>query len=135
VIDGSTNEVVCGVSTGKGAYAIDCDAQLNKVYVADIEDGTVSVIADTVLAGLRDGARDEVRLPTIVFGVLRLEDQRQETGERTELLDVSGRKVLDLHAGANDVSHLAPGVYFVRQLPAVSRKPSAVGVRKVVLTK
>jgi YVTN family beta-propeller protein len=30
------------------------------------------------------------------------------------LLDISGRKVLDLHSGANDVSRLAPGVYFVR---------------------
>jgi aminopeptidase N len=29
------------------------------------------------------------------------------------LLDISGRKVLDLHAGRNDVSRLAPGVYFV----------------------
>ncbi len=29
------------------------------------------------------------------------------------LLDISGRKVLDLHAGPNDVSSLAPGVYFV----------------------
>jgi len=30
------------------------------------------------------------------------------------LLDASGRKVFDLKPGANDVSQLAPGVYFVR---------------------
>jgi hypothetical protein len=30
------------------------------------------------------------------------------------LLDISGRKVLALRPGPNDVSHLAPGVYFVR---------------------
>jgi hypothetical protein len=31
------------------------------------------------------------------------------------LLDVSGRKLTNLHPGANDVSSLSPGVYFVRQ--------------------
>ena len=71
--------------------------------------------------------------PAIVRGVLRLGDRGPETGDRVELLDISGRKVLDLRPGANDVSHLAPGVYFVSEEPqAASRKPQAV--RKVVLT-
>jgi hypothetical protein len=30
------------------------------------------------------------------------------------LLDISGRKVLNLQPGVNDVRTLAPGVYFVR---------------------
>jgi hypothetical protein len=34
---------------------------------------------------------------------------------RPVLLDATGRKVLDLRTGDNDVSRLAPGVYFVRQ--------------------
>ncbi len=53
--------------------------------------------------------------PTIVRGVLMLGavDSRQNTAYRAALLDVSGRKVLGLRAGANDVSRLAPGVYFV----------------------
>jgi hypothetical protein len=33
------------------------------------------------------------------------------------------------------VSGLASGVYFVRELSAVSREPSAVIVRKVVITR
>jgi hypothetical protein len=41
--------------------------------------------------------------------------------------------VLDLKPGANDVSRLAPGVYFVSEQSAVSGQRSAV--RKVVLTK
>jgi hypothetical protein len=49
------------------------------------------------------------------------------------LLSVAGRKVLDLKPGANDVGALAPGVYFVRE--AVSGERSAVGVRKVVITR
>jgi hypothetical protein len=34
------------------------------------------------------------------------------------LLDISGREMLDLHSGANDVSRLSPGVYFVRETQA-----------------
>jgi hypothetical protein len=33
---------------------------------------------------------------------------------RAALLDIGGRKTMELHAGANDVSRLAPGVYFIR---------------------
>jgi len=40
------------------------------------------------------------------------------------LIDATGRKVTALRPGANDVSRLSPGVYFVR---------SAVSVRKVIL--
>jgi hypothetical protein len=50
------------------------------------------------------------------------------------LLDISGRKVLDLMPGANDIRALAPGVYFVRSEPsAASREPLAV--TKVVVTR
>jgi len=47
------------------------------------------------------------------------------------LLDACGRKVMDLHPGANDVRALAPGVYFVRTAQAQAQ---AQAVRKVVLT-
>ena len=32
---------------------------------------------------------------------------------RAELTDAAGRKAMDLRPGANDVSRLAPGVYFI----------------------
>ena len=41
---------------------------------------------------------------------------------RAELLDITGRKVLDLEPGVNDVRALAPGVYFVRHAPAPTTK-------------
>jgi hypothetical protein len=44
------------------------------------------------------------------------------------LLDASGRKVMDLRPGANDVRVLAPGVYFVREAQAQA-------IRKVVVTR
>jgi len=68
-------------------------------------------------------------------------DSRQHTAYRAGLLDVSGRSVMTLKPGPNDVSRLAPGVYFIRSGPsAVSREPSAgfrqpSTVTKVVLTK
>jgi photosystem II stability/assembly factor-like uncharacterized protein len=71
--------------------------------------------------------------PTIVRGVLVLGavGSRQNTAGRTELLDISGRKVLALRAGTNDVSRLAPGVYFVRS----SSVKSHSSIAKVVVTK
>jgi hypothetical protein len=70
--------------------------------------------------------------PTIVHVVLFVAVARDERqGTRDELLDVSGRKVLDLHPGANDVRALAPGIYFLR---AVSSELSAGSCQKVVLT-
>ena len=72
--------------------------------------------------------------PTIVRGVLNLGvDSRQHSAYRAELLDISGKKVLNLHAGPNDASRLAPGVYFVRPASGVEREASSV--TKVIITK
>jgi hypothetical protein len=78
------------------------------------------------------GRRGTPPATTVVRGVLRLEDSRQNTGYGAELIDASGRKVMKLQPGANDVSRLSPGAYFVRFEPsAVIREPSAV--TKVVI--
>jgi hypothetical protein len=75
--------------------------------------------------------------PTIVRGVLFLPRDGLGTRSglsdnpvmsRAALLDISGRKVLDLHPGANDVSRLAPGVYFIREVQAQA-------LRRVVITR
>ncbi|MEO0050522.1 MAG: hypothetical protein ABIK42_05215 [candidate division WOR-3 bacterium] len=67
--------------------------------------------------------------PTIVRNVLKLEPA---FGLRSSvfLLDITGRKVLDLKPGANDIRHLAPGVYFVREGTATT----GVIVSKIVIT-
>ncbi len=71
-----------------------------------------------------DGARPRA---TTVRNVLFLGDcPRTGTVPKAALLDISGRKVLELNPGPNDVSGLAPGVYFVRERSAV---------HKVILTK
>jgi len=77
----------------------------------------------------RDGSR-----ASIVRGLLVLSlASGLRRGASGVLLDISGRRVMELQAGANDVSRLSPGVYFVRSEPsAASRRPSAV--QKVVIT-
>ncbi|HTW90513.1 MAG TPA: hypothetical protein VMH22_02255 [bacterium] len=79
--------------------------------------------------------------PTVVRGVLRPGDRGQETGDRMapsdggrcgQLLDATGRMVMELHPGVNDVSRLSPGVYFVREAQAQAQ---AQAVRKVIITR
>ena len=55
--------------------------------------------------------------PTIVRGILFLDQcrPRTEAALGAALVDISGRTVLGLAAGPNDVRHLVPGVYFVRR--------------------
>jgi hypothetical protein len=73
-------------------------------------------------AGVADTPNPGVRMPnpspTVVRGVLMIGDRGPKTGDRAELLDASGKKVLDLKTGANDVNRLAPGVYFVQEAQA-----------------
>jgi hypothetical protein len=59
-------------------------------------------------------------------------DRRMANGE---LLDISGRKVLDLKPGPNDVRALAPGVYFVRQQGSRGQGVEDSRVTKVIVTK
>jgi hypothetical protein len=60
------------------------------------------------------GELDQPRVPTIVRGVLLMPAVGVERRAPGILLDISGRKVLNLKPGSNDVRALAPGVYFVR---------------------
>jgi hypothetical protein len=58
--------------------------------------------------------------PTVVRGVLFLPQSASSSPSASRLLDISGRKVMGLQPGANDVRALVPGVYFVRERSAVS---------------
>jgi hypothetical protein len=75
-------------------------------------------------------ATDSRPAPTIIRGVLFMHEASSCKLQAASLLDISGRKVLDLKPGANDVRALAPGVYFVREAQA-----QAQAVRKIVITR
>jgi len=100
--------------------------------VASFDAGVVTIInAGTGIQEARNDERGTMNVgPTVVRGVLNLQAAIYDLKSEIALLDVSGRKVLDLNSGANDVSRLGPGVYFVR---AVSRELSAVGCHKVII--
>jgi hypothetical protein len=64
-------------------------------------------------------ARNDVRGtmnagPTIVRGVFNLQSSISNLKSETAMLDITGRQVMALRPGANDVRTLSPGVYFVR---------------------
>jgi YVTN family beta-propeller protein len=62
---------------------------------------------------------------TLVRGVLNLAPDISNLTSGIVLLDAAGRRVLALKPGPNDVSHLAPGVYFV-----VAKWSSGLEVRR-----
>lgn len=70
--------------------------------------------------------RNRTQASTLVRRVLLLHE-----GEQAMLFDMSGRRVMKLRRGENDVGHVAPGVCFVRSAESGGRP--AVFVRKVVI--
>ncbi len=132
-------------------YAYNVAVSGDYAYVADEEAGLR--IIEFFVTGVEerfppmaDGSR---RTATVVRNVLKWETT-EDRGPKTEeqgqvfLIDVSGRKVMELHPGLNDVRHLAPGVYFVitsspfSSLPEGERNKvrgrSASSVHKVIVT-
>jgi hypothetical protein len=137
VISGRTNAVVGNVYAGPGVTAFAWSESLNTTYVTNQFDSRVGVLRDS-LTGIGDGSSTQhvtctESNPTIVRGMLVFGavHSREHSACRAELLDISGRRVFDLHPGANDVRHLAPGVYFVREAQA---KAQAQAIHKVILT-
>jgi hypothetical protein len=76
------------------------------------------------------------RLPTIVNGVLELgaAASGQNAACRAELVDMTGRRVMDLRPGQNDIRHVAPGVYFIRR-PETEDGRRRTAIRKVVVSR
>jgi hypothetical protein len=103
----------------------DSIAGFNTDEVGAISRNPMCVWRGTVSGGIEEAPNAELRTtnvgPTLVRGVLYLPRDMTETAgvsdrvPRPVLLDASGRKVMSLRPGSNDVSALAPGAYFVRQ--------------------
>ena len=133
VIDAATHGVLTTIAVDSGPQSICHNPRQNRVYVANDYSASISVLRDSG-GGVAETPNAEVRMPnapTIVHGVLSMPasgDGREATGE---LLDISGRKVMELRPGANDVRALAPGVYFVRTAQAQAQ---AQAIRKVIIT-
>jgi hypothetical protein len=128
--------VVDSFEAQSGLPAFALNPSTNRVYALDNGGSRLLVIADSLFVGLQDARRlpgGRARLSqTIIGNVLFLPEASSHRPQAAGLLDISGRKVLDLHTGANDLRALAPGVYFIREAGA---QVQAQAVRRVVITK
>ena len=110
-----------------------------RTYVTSRSGSCIMVLRDTTVSGIAQGpprgASGHVSA-TIVRGVLCMP---AANGERRlasgVLLDISGRHAMLLMPGPNDVRHLAPGVYFVREQASGAGDQAAVTVRRVVIAR
>jgi len=141
VIDCTLDRQVIALPLEPGPYDMAWNAARRRMYVSDFDGASITVVRDTTVIGLAEtqtvtGTR---AMPTIVRGVLFLPcgsdfpvAMNRGLEASPTLLDITGRKVMSLRPGANDVSRLASGVYFVRFGPsAVGRE--ALPMRKVVV--
>jgi YVTN family beta-propeller protein len=137
VLSGSSNQVVATINLPGRPAGYGWNWEQNRLYVA-CEGGVLAVLRDSggyaveepPTPGRSSGNHNAAATgigATIVRGVLELPRDITELPGNSDrvpgptLLDISGRRVLDLHPGANDVRHLAPGVYFVREAQAIRK--------------
>jgi hypothetical protein len=116
----------------------DCDLLLDTLcqpIIAYLRSGGGLFIARGVdIVGQSEAQREPTAIDrqltaSVIRNVLLLPEAPSLRPQATSwLMDASGRKVLDLKAGANDVNGLSPGVYFVREAQAQA-------VRKIVVTR
>ena len=131
ILDGASDSIVGVVDTrGLTSTELAWNRSRGRVYCANRLSGSMSVIRDTspsVVAESPRSAFPKRPSPTLVRGMI-------DVGPRVRavLLDIGGRKVTDLHPGANDLRALAPGVYFLRE---ARTQAQAQAVRKVVVTR
>ncbi len=138
VIDCVSDLVTTRIPVGLTPHAIAWNPNENRTYVINSWSGSISVLKDSFSSGI--GARTVLPakskpLATVIRSVLTLPEavSGKRSAGSAQLLDISGRKVLTLHPGANDVRSLAPGVYFIRERLAVGGERSAV--YKVVIAR
>jgi len=133
-VDVLDDSIISSVRIVAGAHSLVRNSVTNRLYIAGGTDSVIQVVYDSIIfAGVRTVPAslplDKKRLQT----VLSLSAPFRSPSEAV-LFDATGRGVAVLKTGPNDISHLTPGVYFVREEPqASSFKHQAV--RKVVVTR
>jgi YVTN family beta-propeller protein len=140
VIDAATDFALSTIEVGASPVDLAWNPVQNRVYVANFGGSSISVLRDSGGAAIEESPKPQAGckpLPTVIRGVLVLgaAGSRQNTEYGADLLDISGRRVLDLSPGANDVGRLSPGVYFVREKGGESSEESTAGNRPSAITK
>ncbi|MCX6843755.1 MAG: hypothetical protein NTX53_15915 [candidate division WOR-3 bacterium] len=119
VVSGTTDSILRRIQVGEEPFGLAWNPVHSWVYVSNSGSSSITVMRDSLVVGVEEGmpkVKGELtKVATVVRGVLFLTEAPSRKLQATSLLDISGRKVLDLHPGTNDVRHLVPGVYFVRR--------------------
>lgn len=140
VVDARADSVVSAVSLQLGAEFSARNNRTSRIYLAGLNDSVIQVVYDSVVfAGLHAASGSPTRAVSLRTVLSRSAPMCSPTEVR--LYDATGRCVADFGSGPNDIRHLAPGVYFIReaqaqaQAQAVGGQRSAVTVRKIVIAK
>jgi hypothetical protein len=99
-----------------GTNNVPMETEVVKALVATV----AKLVGATPAVGVKESQRRAVQRPdaaSVIRGVLRL-----SWSEPATLHDAVGRRVMVLGPGANDVSRLAPGVYFARGAEGAARR-------------
>lgn len=97
----------------RGVFQVRCSVwgRWEMVWENNVIEQPVWVLTAGVAEGPGEGI-DSRRLPTVARGVFYLPPAAG--GEPVTLFDAAGRERMALKPGANDISHLSPGVYYAR---------------------
>lgn len=133
-VDTRTDSIVSGVHLPVHASSLLPNRKTNRFYIAGYSpDDAILVVYDSVIFA---GVQANPASPTLVARLQTLLSRSAPLRSPTEavLFDASGRRAAALKCGPNDISQLAPGIYFLRErLQATSRKPQAV--RRIVVVR
>jgi len=112
-------------------WVIGGDSTYNSLAISDVWYSTGLGIEETPNAGLRAASSTA----TIVRGVLFRQEALSHKLQATGLLDIAGRQVMVLRPGRNDVSGLAPGVYFIQEQNLRGHGVEGSRVGKIIVTR
>ena len=133
VVDCRTNRLSAEIPVYGYPRALVFSPLNRRMFVATPNNSAVAVLRDTIMVGVAEQhpkLEAPLIIPTIARNVLKLEPPLS-LRSAVFLLDITGRKVLALHPGANDLRHLTPGVYFLHQ----KSKDSKLVTRKILIVK
>lgn len=133
VVDCQTNRLTAEIPVYGYPRALAFCPQNRRMFVATPNNSAIAVLRDTIMVSIAEQQpkpESQLIIPTVVRSVLKLKPV-SSLRSSVFLLDITGRKVLDLKPGANDIRHLAPGVYFVRQTTKIMNE--RLIIRKVLI--
>jgi DNA-binding beta-propeller fold protein YncE len=129
--DARTDSVVSRASHPVNTRFFIPNKATSRFYIVGLTDSVIQVVYDSVIFAGLQARPAETTQPRRFQTLLNRSTPLRSPADAT-LFDATGRRAAALKDGANDISHLAPGVYFVR---AAQAQAQAQAIRKVVVTR